>query len=56
MLPPGRYQLRAAAAEEGSGRTASVLYDLEVPDFYAQGLSMSGLALTLGARERGRRR
>jgi VWFA-related protein len=46
MLPPGRYQLRAAAAEEGSGRTASVLYDLDVPDFYAQGLSMSGLALS----------
>jgi hypothetical protein len=46
MLPPGRYQLRAAAAEEGSGRTASILYDLDVPDFYAQGLSMSGLALS----------
>ena len=46
LLPPGRYQLRAAAAEEGAGGTASVLYDLEVPDFYAQGLSMSGLALS----------
>jgi VWFA-related protein len=46
MLPPGRYQIRAAAAEEGAGRTASVLYDLEVPDFYAPGLSMSGLALS----------
>jgi VWFA-related protein len=46
MLPPGRYQIRAAAAEEGAGRTASVLYDLEVPDFYAPGLSMSGLTLS----------
>jgi hypothetical protein len=46
MLPPGRYQIRAAAAEDGAGRTASVLYDLEVPDFYAPGLSMSGLALS----------
>jgi VWFA-related protein len=46
MLPPGRYQLRAAAAEEGAGLTGNVLYDLEVPDFYAQGLSMSGLALS----------
>jgi VWFA-related protein len=46
MLPPGRYQLRAAAAEQGAGRTGNVLYDLEVPDFYAPGLSMSGLALT----------
>jgi VWFA-related protein len=49
MLPPGRYQLRAAAAEQGAGRTASVLYDLEVPDFYAPGLSMSGLAMTSAA-------
>ncbi len=46
MLPPGRYQLRAAAAEEGAGASANVLYDLEVPDFYAPGLSMSGLALS----------
>jgi VWFA-related protein len=46
LLPPGRYQLRAAAAEDGASRTASVLYDLEVPDFYAPGLSMSGLALS----------
>jgi hypothetical protein len=46
MLPPGRYQLRAAAAEEGAGSSANVLYDLEVPDFYAPGLSMSGLALS----------
>jgi hypothetical protein len=46
VLPAGRYQLRAAAAEQGAGQTASVLYDLEVPDFYAPGLSMSGLALS----------
>jgi VWFA-related protein len=44
-LPPGRYQLRAAAADQ-SERSGSVLYDLEVPDFTKQGLSMSGLALT----------
>ena len=46
MLPPGRYQLRAAAAEEGAGASANVLYDLEVPDFYKQPLTMSGLAIT----------
>jgi len=46
MLPPGRYQLRVAAAEEGAGLTGNVLYDIEVPDFYAPGLSMSGLALS----------
>ena len=45
-LPPGRYQLRAAAAEEGSNRSGSVLYDIEVPDFYKAGLSMSGVSLT----------
>jgi hypothetical protein len=45
-LPPGRYQLRAAAAEEGNNRSGSVLYDLEVPDFFAPGLTMSGVALT----------
>jgi len=45
-LPPGRYQLRAAAAEEGSNRSGSVLYDLDVPDFYKAGLSMSGVSLT----------
>lgn len=45
-LPPGRYQLRVSASEEGSGRTGSVLYDLEVPDFAKLPLSMSGVALT----------
>jgi VWFA-related protein len=44
-LPPGRYQLRVAAAESG-GRSGSVLYDLEVPDFYKAPLAMSGLAIT----------
>ena len=45
-LPPGRYQLRMAAAEEGGGLTGSVLYDLEVPDFYKPAFSMSGLSMT----------
>jgi VWFA-related protein len=44
-LPPGRYQLRVASAESG-GRSGSVLYDLEVPDFYKTPLTMSGLAMT----------
>jgi hypothetical protein len=43
-LPPGRYQMRVAAAESG-GKAGSVLYDLEIPDFYKQQLSMSGLAI-----------
>ena len=44
-LPPGRYQLRVAAAESG-GKAGSVLYDLEVPDFHKAPLAMSGLAIT----------
>jgi VWFA-related protein len=44
-LPPGRYQLRCAAAEAG-GKAGSVLYDLEVPDFSKSPLTMSGIALT----------
>ena len=44
-LPPGRYQLRVAAAESG-GRAGSVLYDLEVPDFHKLPLTMSGIAIT----------
>ena len=44
-LPPGRYQLRVAAAESG-GTAGSVLYDLDVPDFHKAPLTMSGLAIT----------
>jgi VWFA-related protein len=44
-LPPGQYQVRVAAGEEG-GRNGSVLYDLDVPDFYRAPLTMSGVALT----------
>src|SRR5688572_22347490 len=44
-LPPGRYQLRIAAATRG-GRTGSVLYDLEIPDFSKEKFAMSGVALT----------
>src|SRR5262245_2929543 len=44
-LPPGRYQVRVAAAETG-GKSGSVLYDLEVPDFYKPPIAMSGLVLT----------
>jgi VWFA-related protein len=44
-LPPGRYQLRVAASSR-DGRTGSVLYDLEVPDFAKEKFVMSGVALT----------
>ena len=45
-LPPGRYQLRIAAHESGGGALGSVLYDLDVPDFYKAPFSMSGLTIT----------
>lgn len=44
-LPPGRYQMRIAASTR-NGRTGSVLYDLEVPDFSKEKFVMSGVALT----------
>jgi VWFA-related protein len=44
-LPPGRYQMRIAASSRG-GKTGSVLYDLEVPDFTKEKFVMSGVALT----------
>jgi hypothetical protein len=45
-IPPGKYQLRVAALDGGSQLAGSVYYDLEVPDFNAAPLSMSGLVLT----------
>lgn len=45
-LPPGRYQVRAAALATGTGLVGSVHHDLEVPDFAASPLRMSGLAVT----------
>ena len=48
-LAPGRYQLRVAAREAIARRAGSVLYDLEVPDFSKQPLSMSSIALTSGS-------
>jgi VWFA-related protein len=44
-LSPGRYQVRVAIGSAITGESGGVLYDLEVPDFTARGLTMSGLAL-----------
>jgi len=41
---PGRYQLRVAS--ESSGRTGGVVYDLDVPDFNREPVTLSGLALS----------
>lgn len=45
-VPPGTCQLRIAGRDMGSGTVGSLLYDLDVPDFFATPLSMSGVALT----------
>jgi hypothetical protein len=50
-IPPGRYQLRFAARETGSGHIGSVTYDLEVPDFTKDPLMMSGLLLAAPSSE-----
>ena len=45
-LRPGRYQLRLSALVGAQNKAGSVYYDLEVPDFQARPLSLSGLLLT----------
>ena len=45
-VPPGRYQLRIGAVDGTSHRIGSVHFDLDVPDFTAEPLTMSGLVLT----------
>jgi VWFA-related protein len=45
-LPPGRYQLRLAARDITKATIGSVIYDLDVPDFYKDKIAMSGLAIT----------
>ena len=45
-LPVGRYQLRAAARDGEKNVVGSLIYDLEVPDFYKLPMAMSGVTLT----------
>jgi VWFA-related protein len=45
-VPPGRYQLRVGGLSGDSGQRGSVFYELEIPDFSKDPLSMSGLLLT----------
>ena len=44
-LPPGRYQLRAAALASDGKNSGAVQYDLDVPDFTKPRVSLSGVAL-----------
>ena len=45
-LPVGRYQIRVAARDSVKNLVGSVIYDLEVPDFYKQPIALSGLTMT----------
>jgi VWFA-related protein len=45
-LPPGRYQLRMAARDSTRGNVGTIVYDLDVPDFYKDPIAMSGIAIT----------
>ena len=45
-LPPGRYTLRVAARDVTGGAIGSLSYDLEVPDFIKNPITISGVALT----------
>jgi VWFA-related protein len=48
-LPPGNFQLRVGVRDGGTGATGSVLYDLAVPDFPKDPLSMSGILIASAA-------
>jgi VWFA-related protein len=45
-LPTGRYQVRVAARDITKTTVGSVIYDLDVPDFYKQSFGVSGLTMT----------
>ena len=51
-LPPGRYQVRVGVRESGAGEMGTVFYDLDVPDFWREPLSMSGLLLAAASTQR----
>ena len=44
-VPPGRYQIRIAAREGGTGRVGTLNDDIDVPDFTDGALLMSGIVL-----------
>lgn len=45
-LRPGRYQLRLSAHIGAQARSGSVYYDIDIPDFAGEPLTMSGILLT----------
>lgn len=45
-LPPGRYQLRIGARLMSDNSTGSIYYDIDVPDFSRNAVSISAIALS----------
>jgi VWFA-related protein len=52
QLKPGRYHLRVAAVQPETGARGSVMYDVSVPDFSKEDLSLGGLVVMDTARRR----
>lgn len=48
-LPPGRYQLRVAAQDNGKVKQGSAHFDIDVPDFTKNPIALSGVALAATA-------
>jgi VWFA-related protein len=48
-LPPGRYQLRVAAQDNGKVKQGSAHFDLDVPDFTRNPIALSSIALAATA-------
>jgi VWFA-related protein len=46
MLAPGHYQLRLAAHDPAANRSGSVFWDLDVPDFAKESITMGNLLLS----------
>jgi hypothetical protein len=44
-VPPGRYQVRAAAQDTSKAKQGTVILDLDVPDFSKPDLALSGVAI-----------
>lgn len=45
-LKPGRYHIRVSATSHAQGKSGSIYYDLEVPDYAKAPLSLSGVLLS----------
>ena len=52
QVPPGRYQIRIGGRDANGGSVGTVLYDVEVPDYWKAPFAMSGLVVTAASAAR----